>query len=110
LLSLAAAASCAAPDTSDIRYVRHIGDVGRGCDDLSAGQASLFIEDRPVVGVVAISNRSASPINFYYDTASSFGDYQMFSIRFRDASGNVIRLNGGGECGWWSPKALESNL
>lgn len=110
LLSIAQPSAVAGSNGPGITYVHHAGDAGPGCESHEAGQAGLSIEDDPAGGIVTIFNRNKSAFKFYYDSPSSFGDFQMFFMRFRDASGNVVPINGSSGCGWWTPKSMESQL
>jgi hypothetical protein len=110
LLCIAQPSAGAGDADRKIPDVRQSSDDGPGCPDHVEGQAGLFIEDDPAGGIVTLFNRNRSATKFYYDWESSFGDYQMFFIRFRDASGKVVPLNGSSGCGWWTPKALGSTL
>ena len=85
----------------------HIGIQGSRCE--SPPSAGLRLEDRAAEGVFRVSNPTAADITLYYDVASSFGDYQMLFIRFRDRSGNLLNERYE-DCGWWSPKEYHSNL
>ena len=69
----------------------------------------LRIDARPDERIFRVSNPGPSTINLYYDWASSFGDYQMFFIRFVDGAGNLLQARGD-DCGWWSPKENQSML
>jgi hypothetical protein len=85
---------------------RHIGYVGTGCHPPSG---PLRVEARTGERAFRVSNPTEAPIDFYYDWASSFGEYQMFFIRFTDGGGDLVGLRGS-SCGWWSPKENDANL
>jgi hypothetical protein len=104
---LCLAACTTAPPTAP-RYFYHIGAVG--CFDSPADGSIVRVEDRLADGVIRVSNRTRSDIRFYYDVASSFGDYQMFFVRFRDGAGNPIPLPGISDCKFYSPKAYWSDI
>ena len=100
-------AACAAPGTVDERrMLHHIGAEGTGCDEES-GPDSIRLEDLPEEGVFRITNPRRQAVRFYYDDWSG---YAMFFIRFRDASGSIIAMDGPGDCGWWSSKFYSSDL
>lgn len=69
----------------------------------------MRIEARSAEHVFRISNGSNHAIALYYDRESSFGDYQMLFIRFRDGAGNIVPV-GQDRCGWWSPKSWDATL
>ena len=89
-------------------YVYHIGSVG--CAGSPADGSVLRVEDRAADGVVRVTNPTASDIKFYYDAASSFGDYQMFFVRFRDGFGKPIPISGMSDCDFYSPKVNHADL
>jgi hypothetical protein len=78
------------------------------CSNVTLEDTGLRIEDRPADGVVRVLNPSRTPARLYYNWANGFGGYQMFWIRFRDGAGNLVRINGGQEDGWWSPVIASS--
>ena len=87
--------------------VRHIGVVGAFCH--APPDLGLRLQARSGSDVFTIANDSDVEIRLYYDWTPSFGDYQMFFIRFRDWEGNVFDPNSRG-CGWWSPKVNDNTI
>jgi hypothetical protein len=69
----------------------------------------LQLESLPTQGIFRISNATRRRIDLYYTRQSSFGDYQMFMIRFRDRSGAILN-NVDQTCGWWTPTIYSSQL
>jgi hypothetical protein len=108
LLSLCVAACMSVRPEPATRYFYHIGTIG--CFGSPADGSLLRVEDRPAEGVVRVSNPTGSDIRFYYDAVSSFGDYQMFFVRFRDGAGNPIPIPGMPDCNFYSPKVNWSDL
>jgi hypothetical protein len=102
-------AACAtnSPEPAPL-YVYHIGAVG--CFGSPADGTMLRVEDRPAEGLFRVSNVTASDIEFHYDVASSFGDYQMLFVRFRDGAGNPVPIPGMQNCDYFSPKLYWSDL
>src|ERR1044071_6496146 len=74
-----------------------------GCVSVPHSARSLSVEDVPGRNVLRVSNRSNRDIAPYYNHGRSFGDLQMFYVRFRDREGNIFDLGGMRE-GWFTPK------
>jgi hypothetical protein len=85
---------------------RHIGHVGTGCGPASG---PLRLEARIEERVFRVSNPTVAPITFYYDWAPSFGDYQMFFVRFLNGVGDFAGSRDG-NCGWWSAKENDATM
>ena len=69
----------------------------------------LRIEDRPTDGIIRVFNPSSNDATLYYGWANGFGDLQqMLWIRYRDGAGNIVRIGGDLEGGWWTPLAYSS--
>jgi hypothetical protein len=101
-------AACATPANHGPRYIYHIGAVG--CSSSPKDGNILLLEDRQAEGVFRVTNLTASDVRFYYDAESSFGDYQMFFVRFRDRDGNAVPRKNGIGCEYFSPKLLWSSF
>lgn len=107
LMSMSLAA-CATPTDPGPRYFYHIGSIG--CFASPSDGSILRIEDRLAEGVFRVSNPTGSDVRFYYDAVSSFGDYQMLFVRFRDQTGKQIPIPGMPDCDFYSPKVNWSSL
>jgi hypothetical protein len=101
-------ASCASPADRAPRYFYHIGSIG--CSASPSDGSVLRIEDRPAEGVFRVTNQTGSDIRFYYDSVSSFGDYQMLFVRFRDGTAKPVPNLGVPNCDFYSPKVNWSDL
>ena len=101
-------AACATPTEPGPRHFYHIG--GIGCFASPTDGSLLRVVDRLAEGVFRVSNVTGSDIRFHYDAVSSFGDYQMFFVRFRDGAGNPIPIPGMSDCDFYSPKVNWSDL
>jgi hypothetical protein len=108
LLPLCLAACASGSAKAPPRYLYHIGSIG--CFAAPADGGILRIEDRLTENVFRVSNRTGSDVRFYYDSVSSFGEYQMLFVRFRDGAGNPVAIPGMADCDFYSPKVNSADL
>jgi len=78
-----------------------------GCTTLHADYSGLRVEQRPAEGTFRLSNGGPRDATLNYNFSTSFGDYQMFFVRFRDGDLRVIGDDGAMH-GWWTPLSLTS--
>jgi hypothetical protein len=65
-----------------------------------------FSGDNRYIKVINLSER---PISLYYNYVKSFGELQMFYVRFRDRNGGILPVDGTRD-GWFTPKLYHSSL
>jgi hypothetical protein len=58
---------------------------------------------------IVVANPSPSPITIYYNYVSSFGDLQMFRMKFRDRHGAEIPITDA-PGGWFTPHMRYASL
>jgi hypothetical protein len=78
------------------------------CAGVSVSERSLFVEDVPSRNILRVLNTSDRDIVLYYNYGRSFGELQMFYVRFRDRAGNLFDL-GGARSGWFTPKMYSAS-
>jgi hypothetical protein len=80
-----------------------------GCAGIRGPAPTIAIRDLPDQGVVRVENGSSQRARIYYNYVSSFGNMQMFYVRFRDRTGTILPL-AGAQDGWFTPKVYYSQL